>query len=550
MNKPSRKHSQNPVISRRGSSIGALAAEDDDEFLYECFIDNETLSKAMDLDDKTMILIGRTGSGKTAILNYISKHNDKFIYIDPSDMSMSYVSNSDAIRFLEKFNANINLLFQILWKHVLCLEFIKVKFNVNDEVGFQKFVRKIIDYIIDPRKQKAIDYIKNWQDKFLMTVDENIKEIVNSTESKLSSEVGLEINQFKADYNYEKTITAERKSEIEYRIRNIIDPSQIADLNKVIDLLSEDIMNKKQKYYILIDKIDENWVDNSIKFKLVRSLIEALKSLKRIHDLKILVAIRTDVIARVLYETKDLGYQHEKYEIYFSYIKWNKDMLKRLANKRINFLYRKQYTKDNVMFEDVFSSKIGSSDAFDYIIDRTLLRPRDVINFINHCLYRAEGSNEVSARHIKEAEAEYSKERYLALIQEWKSAFPTLPIILKPFYGLSGSISVRDILSFDEIKEAALNISCDKKIDYDPMYYFATNYVEDASELKLLSFLKEMISILYRVGALAVKINPGERFLYANKDNSTIDAEHINFDTKIKIHPMLHRALNINSQNL
>jgi hypothetical protein len=45
------------------------------------------------------------------------------VEIDPSEMAMSYVSNSDAHNFLHAISADLDLLFQASWKHVLCIEF-------------------------------------------------------------------------------------------------------------------------------------------------------------------------------------------------------------------------------------------------------------------------------------------------------------------------------------------------------------------------------------------------------------------------------------------
>jgi hypothetical protein len=60
---------------------------------------------------------------KTAILKYIHSKSEHSVEIDPSEMAMSYVSNSDALNFLHAIGADLDLLFQALWKHVLCTEF-------------------------------------------------------------------------------------------------------------------------------------------------------------------------------------------------------------------------------------------------------------------------------------------------------------------------------------------------------------------------------------------------------------------------------------------
>ncbi len=48
-------------------------------------------------------------------------------------MSLSYVSNSDVLSFLHIIGADLDLMFQVLWRHVLCIEFIRMRFGVKDE---------------------------------------------------------------------------------------------------------------------------------------------------------------------------------------------------------------------------------------------------------------------------------------------------------------------------------------------------------------------------------------------------------------------------------
>jgi energy-coupling factor transporter ATP-binding protein EcfA2 len=91
----------NPVILRRGVGIGSGNAESDDEFLFECFVEHPAVEHARRLTHAGMILAGRTGSGKTAILRHIEGIADHTAALDPFEMAMSYVANSDALRFLQ-----------------------------------------------------------------------------------------------------------------------------------------------------------------------------------------------------------------------------------------------------------------------------------------------------------------------------------------------------------------------------------------------------------------------------------------------------------------
>ena len=107
-------------------------------------------------------------------------------------------------------------------------------------------------------------------------------------------------------------------------------------------------------------------------------------------------------------ETKDLTFQREKLDDYFVHLKWTKPLLKELVDRRIQQLFRKQYTQDTITFDDIFKAKVGNMEPFDYLLERTLMRPGDVIAFVNECLNEAQGNYEVTATVIKKAEAQFS----------------------------------------------------------------------------------------------------------------------------------------------
>lgn len=66
-------------------SIGSNAAESDDAFLVPCFVHYPPVAQCKDVHSSGMILLGRTGAGKTAIIQHIQNSVDKTSVIDPSE---------------------------------------------------------------------------------------------------------------------------------------------------------------------------------------------------------------------------------------------------------------------------------------------------------------------------------------------------------------------------------------------------------------------------------------------------------------------------------
>lgn len=541
----------NPIVLRRGMAIGTGNAETDDDFLFDCFVHYPPVDECVRTQSPGMILAGRTGSGKTAILRYVERTASSSSMLDPTEMSMNYVANSDALRFLSAIGADLDLLFQVLWKHVLCIEFIRLRWRVDSEAKSKNvFERLVSRFSKDARKSKAISYLTAWEGKFWITMDQNIKELTEGFEEKLQAEIGTDINKFKMGGQYDKRLSVEKKSEIVARTRNIINADQLRELHGIIDILADNANDDEMLgCYLMIDGLDDRWVDEKMRFRLIRALISSLRQFRAISSLKILVSLRTDILERVVQETNDITFQREKFEDYFIRITWTRSELKLLVNNRIRTLFRRQYTSEDVLFEDIFTYKIKNKDPFDYIIERTHMRPRDVISFVNECFVAADGQSEIAPTHMAKAEVEYARKRRDALVQEWRSAFPTLSGLLT-FATSTRQVAVdfAELIDGSALDELALDICAQGKISFDPMFEFAQAVLDEKSSSRVV-FLRNIVSTLYRVGAVGVKLRPDERFIYADTDDPLISPELLALDIRMRIHPMLHAAYRLNDQD-
>ncbi|MGH2509551.1 MAG: P-loop ATPase, Sll1717 family, partial [Ktedonobacteraceae bacterium] len=414
----------------------------------------------------------------------------------------------------------------------------------NEEKSRNVFTRIAEHFARDERKRRAIRYLREWEGKFWITMDRNIKEITENFERKLAVEFGAELDRYKAGGQYERRLSVEKKSALIARSRKIINSEQLQELHGIIEILSSETESEKSEYYILIDKLDERWVDDFLRFRMIRALLQTLRSFKQITHLKLLVALRTDVIERVVSETRDITFQREKFEDYFVRLKWNKVELKELVNKRINRLFKRQYSSSEISFEDVFPYNIGRQNPFDYIVDRTLMRPRDVIAFVNECFALSEGQYEVSATHLKKAELEFSRKRRDALEQEWLSVFPTLTKLLTFIAKLQKSTVVIAELCGATLDDLALEIVMGKARELDPLFAAARAHLEK-NQARTLTFLGEMAATLYRVGAVGLKFAPTERFMYSHIDEPLIAPQRVTAETRLRIHPMLHGAFRL-----
>ena len=170
------------------------------------------------------------------------------------------------------------------------------------------------------------------------------------------------------------------------------------------------------------------------------------------------------------------------------------------------------------------------------------------LNFLDRLLEVAQGSYEVTSTMIKRAEINFSRIRRDALEQEWQSAFPSIKKIID-FVGLrqKSIITFEELCSLKEADDVALAIYSEKKIAFDPLYEVASTYYEKDTR-SAEDLIKAIIGVLYRVGAIGVKLKNGNRFMYSHLDEALLPIAQFTEDARIRIHPMLWGAFRLAPQ--
>ncbi len=493
-----------------------------------------------------MILLGSTGIGKTAILRMLDKLEERSHSVELDELSLSYISNSDVIAFLSELGVPLDHFFQALWKHVICVEYIKLRYNISNEEKSSRWFQGLRNtFDKDTAKKRALAYLEKWEGKFWISVDETVKEITETLERAINTNFKGELEKFSLDAGYIRKLGQEKRTHLVQRIKSFVDADLLSELAQVIRLLSEYDGNAQPSHFVLIDKLDENWVGTSVRFKLIRSLIEALKSMRKIRNLKTVVALRSDLMEKVINETKEDGFQSEKYEDYIARISWQPEQLKTILNDRINFLYRRQYTKDNVFIEDIFPATINKEKLVPYILDRTLLRPRDAITFVNLCLEQAAGKTSITKTNVTSAAVVYSNNRLQALVDEWRPVYPAIEPSLQMLRERTASFQVAE-LSTSSFVEALFEALCaDQKYQADPIFREVDKIVSSSSDLHVFSIIQTLIERWHLAGAVGINTSPQQPIQWFYKTHRKVSPTTLTSSSKVRIHPMLHAALGV-----
>jgi hypothetical protein len=536
---------------KSSQTIGATSAELDQYYLTQCFVDTGALDILRNCSDHRRLLIARTGAGKSALLSHLAEVETHVIKVQPEELSLSYISNSNVLRFFSGIGVNLDAFYKLLWKHVLVVEILKEKYQITSEEKKNNFLESLWRFVTKSKKnERAIAYLREWGEEFWERTEYRVKEITTKLERNLSASLDTKIPGIASlpigSFNFSGAhgLTDEQKGEIVHRAQEIVSGVQIRELSDVIDFLGEILQEKhNEKYFVTIDNLDDDWIEEGIRFRLIRALIETSLELARIQNLKVIVAIRTDLLDRVFRYARHPDFQEEKIRTCGLDIVWTKQQLTEVLDRRIDLLVKDQYTKQVVTHTDLLPArKIGKQKSIDYMLERTLLRPRDIIEFFNACIKQSNGKVTITVTALHEAEGIYSRERLRALADEWHGVYPYL-LELTPILRNKGWHFGLEDLPLNELTDTALNTvltgMTEKGIDANLMHNVTEGIISSEE------FRKDVILIFYKVGIVGLRLNKLSGISWSQANGVSVSKAEVNLDTRIHVHKIFWRVFGV-----
>lgn len=533
---------QDRFVFRKLDNIGAADAEEDKAFLKECFVEHGYLEVLRDCEDSRRILLGRTGSGKTALLQKLTETEERCIEVKPESLALSYVSNSTIIAFVSDLGVDLDIFFKLLWRHVFTVELLKQHFGIESETIKLTVVAQISLMFKGKKHQLALEYLEKWGKSFWEETESRIKELTTTLEQSIVESIKTKIPGFSLAAGDTQTLTDHQKREVIQRAQYVVNQVQIRQLSDVIELLDDILKDPQKRYYITIDRLDEHWVEDKTRYRLIRALIETVRDFRKVRHAKILIALRYDLLGRVIRLTRDAGFQEEKYHSLFLPIEWTKDNLIRVLDHRINHLVKQRYTSMQVTYKDVLPEKVKGEKAISYILGRTLLRPRDAIIFFNDCIKRAADRPIITATMIRDAEGEYSKDRLRALADEWYADFPNLIEFAMILKSHKSNFPIEH-LTIRQCEDFCLDFTINSSAPKDFLSTMASQVVDLALSPK--DFRKNLFQVFYQVGLVGLKLETYEKYSWMDSGRAVVSSAEIAEGTRVAVHTAFWRVLGI-----
>jgi hypothetical protein len=412
--------------------LGAPAAENEMTSLGNYYFETDEYKRA--LQGVVRLAVGRKGSGKTALFFQVRdrvRQHKKNVVLDLKPEGHQLKRFRDVILLLgEAVQEHVATAF---WEYVLLLEIC------------HKLLQK--DKFLHTRDHSLFDQYKR--------LEELYSGGVTIEEADFSERILNLVNRITDDFQ-------EKYGTLDKPYLKVGDVNQLIYKHSIPALRDELVKYLKLKgsVWILFDNIDKGWPTRGVgktDIIILRALLDSTRKIERLFQkdnigIVTIVFLRNDVYELLVDESPDRG-KESRVSLDWS----DSERLKEFIRLRFISNGLQQDTSFQSAWNSICASHINGEDTAEYLILRSLMRPRYFLTLVNHCK-----SNAVNFRHskIKEKDIEKACETYSAdLVNEIgleiRDVFPNAEDILYYFIAKPSYLALSDIK--DVLKEAKLD---------------------------------------------------------------------------------------------
>jgi hypothetical protein len=145
----------------------------------------------------------------------------------------------------------------------------------------------------DKDMRQAISYLEKFGKSFWLDTEYRVREIASQVESQLESQLKVTLGPKAAvidgSASTQDKVTESEKTELHKRGQEIISQAQVQDLHRVLTLLDTVLANKQRSFYLIIDQLDEDWVEERLRYKLIMALLQTAREFNGVRHAKVIV---------------------------------------------------------------------------------------------------------------------------------------------------------------------------------------------------------------------------------------------------------------------
>lgn len=406
-----------PLVSRQASEgilsvldLGDVAAENEIRGLREYFVRTGRFQQVR--QGHAQLVVGRKGAGKTAMfygLREAVQRGKEILVLDMKPEGHQFTRLREAV-LSELTSGQQEYTIAAFWTYLLSAEVAHKILNYPPE---------LLAAERDPERYAAY---KALQDAYLSHG--------LASGDDFPQRLLRQIDRIAGRFAAESKIT-ERSD-----LTELVYGGDIRTLN---DAVAAYISREKDEVWLLIDNLDKSWATRGSTAEdmlIMRGLLDAAQRLQRLLDdrdveFRVVVFIRTDIYEHLTERTPDRGKET------MVSLDWDDaELFREIVRQRIVASTDLDGTFAQV-WANIGPALIGIEDTFGYLLDRTFLRPRDLLLFLDAAVQVAidRGHDRLSVEDIQQAEARYSDDMLLSLSYEIEDTHPDASAAIYAFQG-------------------------------------------------------------------------------------------------------------------
>jgi hypothetical protein len=371
-----------PATFLQTLDLGASSAENEMRTLGSYYLTTDAFLKS--LRGEAHLVVGRKGSGKSAVFLQLrdrerSRNPSQNIVLDLKPEGYKLVKFKEMmLKFMQE--GTLQHTITAFWNYVLLLEICykvlekDARRHLNDHDLFDSY--------------KRIEDLYHVQHYF--------------SEGDFSERIGVLIE--KVQSNYQNKYGGEDNVQL--------DSAQVTELLyqhdvKKLEIELTNYMKHKGALWLLFDNVDKGWPTAGLQHEdlmIIRGLIDASRKIEREFSKKdvtvnTVVFLRNDVYELLVQQTSDRGKEGNVM------LDWtDQDLLREVVRLRIVANGLDETLPIETIWPMICVPHYQGEDSLQYLIDRSLMRPRFLLNLINQCKASA-----VNLRHARIDEGDIEK---------------------------------------------------------------------------------------------------------------------------------------------
>lgn len=414
-------------INIREIDLGKSTAEKEVKNLPNYYISTPQYLDAKDSRRRKLIYVGHRGSGKSALFQkliseYSAKNKNVIIQITTTDYSY------EAFQRMNHDFVDIKSAYGVAWYYTLLMECFTEIINYFEKNPNLK------------RNRENVKIIKDFLE------NDNITDKTDSLYVFVS--YLTKIFRAKKRLNLQSENLGNSKSEAE-RFSNILNISELS-----FPLRAFDKILQTHPIYLFIDELDTGWDNTSEAKNFISGLIFASLKLNRIQDLNVFLSLRRDMYNNLSSVFRDA----EKMRDDITGIKWTRLKLKAVISNRIAFNEEAQkYVSSNKLdkLKIDYIDLLFDKCVFDFILDHSLYRPREIIYMANlmleeyreHYLTKNYFQGKLTMNCAKAVLVKFCSDRFHDFCSEYNFELPGIKFVLASFEGQQKSYSIDSFIN-------------------------------------------------------------------------------------------------------